>query len=103
MISALEFYNDNLINEDVYDEISDFRIFRIRDFKCEPVPVIGSEEFFNSTEYFPKKYEILDKIYKSEFIKVKLCRNLKSNEHVNMNSDTQSLKFYRSRSNLLGF
>lgn len=84
MISALEFYNDNLISEDVYDEIAPFRIFRIKDYKSEPVPVIGSEEWLNSTLIFPKKYKILDKIYESEFIKVKLCRNLETEEEVNM-------------------
>ena len=83
MISALEFYNENLIPENnVYDEIAPFRIFRIKDYKSEPVPVIGSEEWLNSTEKFPKKYEVLDKIYGSEFIKVKLCRNLETNEQV---------------------
>jgi hypothetical protein len=82
MISALKFYNDNLIPEDVYDEIAPFRIFRIKDYKSEPVPVIGSEEWINSTEVFPKKYEVSDKIYESDFIKVKLCRNQETNEQV---------------------
>lgn len=85
MISALEFYNENLIpdSDDVYDALAPFRIFRIKDFKSEPVPVAGSEEWINSTETFPNKYEILDKIYESEFIKVKLCKNLRTNEIVN--------------------
>lgn len=82
MISALKFYNDNLIPEDVYDEIAPFRIFRIKDYNSEPVPVIGSEEWINSTEVFPKKYEVSDKIYESDFIKVKLCRNQETNEQV---------------------
>lgn len=82
MISALEFYNDNLVTEDAYDEIAPFRIFRIKDFKSEPVPVIGSDEWINSTETFPNKYEALEKLYESEFIKVKLCRNLNTNEQV---------------------
>ena len=89
MISALEFYNENLIPEDVYDEFAPYRIFRIKDYKSEPVPVIGSEEWRNSTEIFPKKYEILDKIYESEFIKVKLCRNLETNEEVRITNTWQ--------------
>ena len=83
MISALEFYDENLIpDNDDFDEFAPYRIFRIKDYKSEPVPVIGSDEWLNSTEKFPKKYQVLDKIYGSEFIKVKLCRNLETNEQV---------------------
>lgn len=84
MISALEFYNDNLIKEkdDVYDALAPFRIFRIKDFKSEPVPIVGSDEWTNSTEKFPSRYEVLSKLYESEFIKVKLCKNLRTNEIV---------------------
>lgn len=101
MISAIEFYNENLIPENVYEEIAPFRMFRIKDYKSEPVPVVGSEEWLNSTEIFPKKYDVLDNIYGSEFIKVKLCRNLETNEQVKLDYYPLYLsKFLRLQSNL---
>lgn len=88
MISAFEFYNENLketCNQDlvdIYDQIAPYRIFRINDYKNEPVPVLGDEAWINSTQSFPLNYEILKTIYESDFIKVKLCRNQQTDEQV---------------------
>lgn len=66
----------------LYDELKPFRIFKIRDFNSEPVPVFGSESWINSTKVFPEKYQIDRSLYESEFIKVNLCRNLLNDELV---------------------
>lgn len=85
MISSFEFYNENLKKDppvDIYDQIAPFRIFRIKDYTNEPVPIYNDEAWINSTETFPQNYLILETLYESEFIKVKLCRNKQTHEQV---------------------
>lgn len=90
MISSFDFYNQNLKEDcdedlfDIYHQIAPFRIFRIKDYKNEPVPILNDESWLNSTKIFPQSYEIIKTIYESEFIKVKLCRNKNTNEQVKL-------------------
>ena len=74
--------NEVNLHPDIYIKLLPFRIFRIKDHYTEPIPIYGNESWINSTETFPRKYEIVQTLYESEFIKVKLCKNRETNEEV---------------------
>ena len=82
LIKQINSSNDTAADPDVYFKLLPFRIFRIKDHYNEPVPIFGDESWINSTEKFPKKYEIIRLLYESEFIKVNLCRNRETDELV---------------------
>lgn len=84
LIKLIDLTNDNYVDPDVYVKFLPFRIFRIKDFHSEPVSIYGSEAWINSTEIFPKRFEIERTLYESEFIKVKLCKNTETSEQVNL-------------------
>lgn len=82
LIKQINSSNESAADPDVYFKLLPFRIFRIKDHYSEPVPIFGDESWINSTETFPKKYEIIRLLYESEFIKVNLCRNRETYELV---------------------
>ena len=96
LISQIDSSNEHYVDPDVYDKLLPFRIFRLKDHQSESVPIYGNEDWINSTEIFPKRFEIVRKLYESEFIKVKLCKNTETNEQVRMRMFKRSVIFIRS-------
>ena len=93
LVKIIDSSSENYVEPDIYEKLLPFRIFRIKDHSIEPVPVYGSEEWNNSTEIFPNKFKIEGTLYESEFIKVKLCRNIQTSEQVRTNFE---ILFYKS-------
>lgn len=85
LVKLIDLSDKNYVDPDVYEKIVPFRIFRIKDLHSEPVPIFGSEAWINSTEIFPKRFEIERTLYESDHIKVKLCKNIETNEQVRRN------------------
>ena len=84
-VMLTEFYEKNdLSTDDLFAVIMPFRMFRIKDYKFEPILIKGNDSWINSTEIFPRKYQYMQMIYESEFIKVDLYRNIINNEVVNV-------------------
>lgn len=76
-----DFEEFNNANEILYKFLP-YRIFGIKDFSIERIPVYGDENWTNSTEVFPRRFKAVRKLYESEFIKVILHNNLQTNQLV---------------------
>ena len=73
---------DQFNTNDILHKFIPFRIFRLKDFSIERIPVFGDECWINSTEVFPRRFEAVRNLYESEFIKVVLHKNLQTNQFV---------------------
>lgn len=71
-----------LEKEDLYARLVPYRIFRISDHKCEPVPVYSNSDWITSMQTFPSRFIKVKSVYDSDTVKVKIYHDNQKKEVV---------------------